>query len=153
NFDALVDFRTDASSVDEIIRCFDSVCASYRVEERRLKAYPRDWLDGDFTPGLCLVSTVRRKRTLSRAQFDEHWRTSHAPLALAHHVGMWDYRQALVADPAAELDGIARLGFPSVQAFETGLFDSKAGRHALSTDMQDFIDPERTAIALLREIV
>lgn len=132
--------------------------AAYRVEERRLKTYPRVWADGEPSPGLFLVSAVRRASSCTDARaFDAHWRDRHARLALEHHVGMWDYRQSVVHKRLSldcpPFDGIARLGFPTVHDFETGLFDSREGRRALGEDTARFVDIERTENALLRETV
>jgi uncharacterized protein (TIGR02118 family) len=131
--------------------------AVYRVDERRLKTYPRNWADGESTPGLVLISPVVRAAALDAAAFDAHWRDRHGPLALAHHVGMWDYRQAVVTECLTEgapsFDGIARLGFPTVEAFENGFFDSKEGRRALGRDTALFVDVGRTLAIVAREIV
>jgi uncharacterized protein (TIGR02118 family) len=129
----------------------------YRVEERRLKEYPRDWADGVESPGVFLVSAVCRAETLDLAHFDAHWRDNHGPLALAHHVGMWDYRQGVVVERLTEgapaFDGIARLGFPTHADFETGLFRSKESGRIIAEDTARFIDVSRLEVAMLQEIV
>jgi hypothetical protein len=71
---------------------------AYRVERRHVKRYPRGWPDGTRTPGIVMVSPVVRAAGLSHEQFDTHWRERHAPLALRHHVGTWDYRQSRVCE-------------------------------------------------------
>ena len=80
-----------------------------------------------------------------------------ARLPWAHGDGAGDYRQALVVerldDDAPPFDGIARLGFPSIEAFETRFFDSRDGRRAIAKDTARFVDVEKTEIRLLREIV
>lgn len=144
SFDALVDVADRAALPD----LAEELVGAYRVEQRRLKT--------DASATLCLVSPVRRAPALDRAAFDAHWRDRHGPLALRHHAGMSDYRQALVVEclgDAPQLDGIARLGFPSVEAFETLLFDSREGRRAIAEDTTCFVDVAKTEVRLLREIV
>jgi uncharacterized protein (TIGR02118 family) len=130
---------------------------AYRVDERKLKAYSRTWPDGVATPGVVLVAPVFRAPALSRDAFDTHWRDRHGPLALEHHAGMWDYRQARVVEVlvagAPPFDGIARLGFPSLGAYEAGLFPSRASRRAIGEDTARFVDVGRLSGALLHETI
>lgn len=155
SFDAIVDLDDRAWPPRAFDPELEPGLEVYRVEERHLKIYPRDWADGQESPGLFLVSPVRRAPALDRAAFDAYWRDRHGPLALRHHTGMWDYRQALVVEPIGEgstpWDGIARLGFPSVTSFETSLFDSREGRRAIAEDTGHFVDV--ADVRLLREIV
>jgi len=153
SFDAVVEV---AAEVRPSLEGFP-IRGAYRVEERRLRTYPRNWPDDAPTPGVFLVSTVCRAASLDGPAFDAHWRDRHGPLALRHHVGMWDYRQSVVVERitpgSPPIDGIARLGFPSTGEFERGLFDSKEGRRALGDDTARFCDVERTEVAVLQEIV
>jgi uncharacterized protein (TIGR02118 family) len=120
----------------------------YRVETRRVKAYPRSWPDGARTPGIEMLSTLRRLARLGRADFDAHWRDVHAPLALRHHPGMWEYRQnAVLAVETAgspELDGLAVIGFPSAEECARRLYDSPDGRAAIFADLATFLDLARS---------
>lgn len=153
SFDAMLDVATEGVPSLESL----PVGGAYRVEERRLRTYPRTWADDSPTPGLFLVSTVCRAASLDGPAFDAYWRDHHGPIALRHHVGMWDYRQSVVVGRltpgSPPVDGIARLGFPAPSAFEHGLFDSKQGRRALGDDMVRFCDVDRTEVAVLKEIV
>lgn len=153
-FDALVDVLDRPalfSIADEL-----ELAGAYRVEERCLKTHARETPSGRASSGLWLVSPVCRAPALDRAAFDAHWRERHAPLALRHHSGMSEYRQALVVESFGEslpIDGIARLEFLSVEAFETRLFDSREGRRAIAEDTARFVDVARTEVRLLREMV
>jgi uncharacterized protein (TIGR02118 family) len=130
---------------------------AYRVEERRLKTYARTWPDGEATPGVFLVSPVRRAKAIDAAGFDAYWRDRHGPLALVHHAGMWDYRQAVVVERLTEgappYDGIARLGFRTLRDLETGLFATRESRRVIGEDTARFVNVEHLEVALLREIV
>jgi len=153
SFDALVDVA--GPSADAIVRSLAAMAAdfaAYLVEERCLLMRPRE---KDRGGGVVLVSPVYRTRGIDHDAFDAHWRDRHAPLALRHHVGMWEYRQAVVVETLTEtappFDGIARLGFPSLAKLETRLFDSREGRRIIAEDTARFVDLERSEAAVLRE--
>jgi hypothetical protein len=119
--------------------------AVYRVTERALKQ--------DEAATFYLFAPVVRAKGLSREAFDAHWSSTHANLALRHHVAMCDYRQmlaeALLGPP---IDGVARLGFASKQAFETGFLDSTAGGRIIAEDSARFVDGSRGAVLLARRM-
>ena len=130
-------------------------CHVYRIETRTIKACEATWDVGERTPGLVMVSPVYRADAMSAAEFDDYWRDGHAPLALRHHVGMWDYRQNVVrevlTDGSPPYDGVALLGFPSIEAFTDGLFDSPAGMEVIMNDTRRFLALERSESALMVE--
>jgi uncharacterized protein (TIGR02118 family) len=90
-----------------------------------------------------MVSLMRRHPDLTHAEFVEHWTEHHAPLALAHHVGLHDYSQLVVVAPllpgAEVVDGIAVLGFRSRHDFETQFFDDDEGRRVILEDVRRFM--------------
>jgi len=130
-------------------------CHAYRVETRPIKTCSRTWAVGERTPGLVMVSPVYRADHLSAREFDEYWRDGHAPLALRHHVGMWDYKQnpvrEVLTDGSPPYDGIALLGFPSIDAFTGGLFDSPEGTEIIMTDTKRFLALDRSQSTLMAE--
>jgi uncharacterized protein (TIGR02118 family) len=159
-FDAALEIvTTDAALIVTIME--RSACASilqaYRVQQRHLKQRAPSQAPAARTVGVVMVAPVYRNPTLSPAHFEEHWAMRHAPLALRHHVGMWDYRQNVVREAlspsSASHDGIAMLGFPSVEAFKKGLYDSAEGREAIVADSQRFVDMTRVDSALFGEYV
>ena len=129
----------------------------YRTLRRRVKAYPRTWPDGARTPGVELLSAMRRLPALTRDEFDAHWRDRHVPLARAHHPGIWEYRQNAVQEAlspgAPDFDGIAVLGFPSAEDCRTRLYDSPDGEAAISADLARFLDLDRTEATYTGEYV
>jgi uncharacterized protein (TIGR02118 family) len=129
----------------------------YRVESRRVKAYPRTWPDGARTPGVEVLALMRRCAAISRDEFDAHWREVHAPMALRHHPGMWEYRQnavrAVETPGSPDVDGIAVLGFPSAEDLATRLHDSPEGRDRIGADLARFVDLARTEATLTGEYV
>jgi uncharacterized protein (TIGR02118 family) len=130
---------------------------AYRVEQRRVKAHPRTWPDGARTPGVEIVSAMRRLPGLSHADFDAHWRDRHAPLAREHHPGMWEYRQNAVQEiltpGSPELDGIAVVGFPTALDCRTRLYDSPEGEAVIFEDLARFLDLGRSEAAFTGEYV
>jgi len=149
SFQALVELAGDARAQPALGALRDLGAAHlYRIECRRLKRYPRTWPDGTRTPGVEMLACVRRTAALSAAAFDAHWRERHAPLALRHHVGLWEYRQqrvlAVLSPHSPDFDGIAVLGFPSADAYRERLYDSPAGRSAIADDLARFVDLPRS---------
>ena len=130
---------------------------AYRVERRRVKAYPRTWPDGARTPGVEMLSAMRRIPALTRDEFDAHWRERHVPLARAHHPGMWEYRQnavqEVVTPGSPELDGIAVIGFPTALDCQTRLYDSAQGEAVIFEDLARFLDLARSEATYTGEYV
>jgi uncharacterized protein (TIGR02118 family) len=120
----------------------------YEAEFRHVRAYPRNWAAGSQTPGLGLLFAVVRRADLSHEQFDEHWRDRHAPLALRHHVGMWDYVQCSFVRPlaaeSAELDGMAVCQFASREDLKERFYDGPEGRAAIEADVRRMSDVARS---------
>lgn len=98
---------------------------------------------GTRSPGVKLVCPVRRRDGMTHDEFVEHWLTRHVPLALKHHPGLSRYVTNVVegalSEDAPPWDGIGELHFPSLDAFETGLFDSPEGAALIRADVERFI--------------
>jgi len=90
------------------------------------------------------VSFVHRLPSLARDEFAAHWTDRHTPLARVHHPGVCHYVQnvvlATVTPGAADIDGIAELGFASDDDRRTRYYDSPAGREIIAEDVRRFID-------------
>jgi uncharacterized protein (TIGR02118 family) len=98
----------------------------------------------DTTAGVALIGRVRRAAGLTGPAFERHWYDVHRPLAIEHHIGMRWYVQNVVRshDHVAagfEADGLAELGFESVAAFETQMYDGDAGRRIIEADVATFV--------------
>jgi uncharacterized protein (TIGR02118 family) len=130
---------------------------AFRVERRRVKAYPRTWPDGARSPGVEIVAAMRRLPALTRAEFDAHWRDRHAPLARRHHPGMWECRQYAVQESLAtgspDFDGITIVGFPTALDCQTRLYDSPEGEAAILEDLARFADLGRSEATFTGEYV
>jgi uncharacterized protein (TIGR02118 family) len=134
-----------------------AVAYAYRIEQRRVKAYPRTWPDGARTPGVEIVAAMRRRPALSREAFDAHWRDRHAPLARRHHPGMWECRQCTVQEGltvgSPDFDGSAIVGFPTTLDCQTRLYDSPEGEALILEDLARFVDLGRSQATFTGEYV
>ena len=94
---ALLRATGDAELIIEACRALPNAVSS-PTRSRRLRRHRVRWEPGGPTPGVSMVFDVYRRPGMSGADFHRHWRDSHGPVALAHHLGMWDYDQVSVAD-------------------------------------------------------
>lgn len=72
--------------------------AAYRVQESTPLRYPRDWVDGQRSPGAVLLSLFRPRSGLSQQRFLDVWHGEHTPLALRIHP-LWNYVRNVVDEP------------------------------------------------------
>src|SRR5680860_995569 len=97
---------------------------AYRVDEHV------QWDRGGAT--VARISFVRRAPGMAHEEFARHWTEVHTPLARAHHPGICRYVQNVVVEPltadAPDVDGIAELGFASLDDFRDRMYDSPEGR-------------------------
>lgn len=128
----------------------------WRVDRRRPRVWDRTWPDGEYAPGVKMVSFMRRAEGLTHEQFVRHWTEQHAALACTHHVGLWNYTQNVVrrafTPGGAGIDGIAELHFRSRESFDTEFFDSDEGRAVIMADVKRFMAPPGRETALMREM-
>jgi hypothetical protein len=150
SFDALVDVGGDLASLAQSVGELTAGVVAYRVRQRRLRAAEPTAPRGQRTPGVFLVSAVHRAPALDAHAFDVHWRDR-------HHVGMCEYRQKVVAEAltpeAPAFDGIAQLGFSTLESLRDGLFDSAEGQRLIFADTARFLDLARIEIAFMGEYV
>jgi uncharacterized protein (TIGR02118 family) len=135
---ARFDWVDDGTAIDLDAAAHGARVTGYRVEERL------QWDDGLPLPKVTRISFVRRRSGLTREQFADHWSKVHAPLARRHHPALWRYVQNVVIEPLTpdtpEVDGIAELGFQSMDDLSTRMYDSPEGRAIIRADVQRFID-------------
>jgi uncharacterized protein (TIGR02118 family) len=115
----------------------------YRVEERPQWHHAVE-KHGPTPEGVTRISFVRRRPGLTREQFAHHWTNVHAPLARRHHPALRRYVQNIVVTPltpgAPEIDGIAELGFRSMDDMSARMYDSPEGADIIRADVRRFID-------------
>jgi uncharacterized protein (TIGR02118 family) len=128
----------------------------WRVDQIRPIAWERSWPDGEYAPGVKMVSFMQRADGLSHEQFARHWSEHHTPLAVRHHVGLWNYTQNVVRrsyTPGGNaIDGVAELHFRSRDDFQDRFFDSDEGRAVILADVGRFMARPRPETALMREL-
>jgi uncharacterized protein (TIGR02118 family) len=128
----------------------------WRVDVRRPLSWDRSWPDGEFAPGIKMVSFMQRADALTHEQFARHWTEDHTPLALRHHVGLWNYTQNVVRrayTPGGNaIDGVAELHFRTPDDFVYRFFDSDDGRAAILADVARFMARPRPETAIMREL-
>ncbi len=129
----------------------------WEAEFRRVVDYERDWPDGEPSPGVGMVFGIWRLPELSYEQYDAYWRDKHAPLAIEHHVGMWDYTQCSfrrpLVDDATDYDGVAICQFPSLEDLKERFYGSPEGERAIAEDVVKFGDPNRGERVRMTEYV
>ncbi|MEE9282054.1 MAG: EthD domain-containing protein [Myxococcota bacterium] len=145
--------------VDELAPAVEPVATwgLWETEFRRVKAYGRSWANGERSPGVGMVFGVWRHPELSHAQFDAHWRDIHAPLAIEHHVGMWDYTQCSfrrpLVDQAIDYDGVAICQFPTLEDLQERFYGSPESEQAIGEDVVKFGDANRLDRVRMSEYV
>jgi uncharacterized protein (TIGR02118 family) len=138
-------FVVGGSDLDPGTLVGDAVWA-WTVDEHVPRSGPSDC-------AVAMVSLMRRRPGTTPTAFATHWTQRHGPLALRRHVGLADYHQFVVREcltpAAAEIDGVALLGFATRADFETRFFDSDEGRAEIMADVGRFMDrpgPETTLV-------
>jgi uncharacterized protein (TIGR02118 family) len=118
--------------------------AVYRVSRRVMKRGPRP-AEGKRTYGFTIVCPIRRAPSLTREQFDDHWRANHAPIHIRSSPATRHYEQlpvdAALTESAPELDGVGWLSFASASAYAEKMFDGPEGRRAIYEDIPRFLEP------------
>lgn len=133
----------DLSRLLEATYSWVQVLACYRVGEQVHRDYDRSWDPGRRTPGVKVIFSMRRSKALTHAQFTAHWRSSHVPKALKHHVGMWRYATNPVAESlvpeAPEVDGFSLLNFRTHGDLVERFYDSPEGESVILADVRQFL--------------
>lgn len=89
-----------------------------------------------------LFFLCRRRPELSHDDYARRVLEGHVPLALKHHPTMQRYVVNLVErapQPGPEYDGVAVLGFASLEDYNERLYDSPEGREIIHRDLQGLL--------------
>ncbi|MCP3911335.1 MAG: hypothetical protein GY713_10300 [Actinomycetia bacterium] len=97
------------------------------------------------------VFPMVRHPALTHRQADDHWRDTHAPLALEHHPGMSHYTQLSVVHTidGFTYDGFALCGFETLHDAKTRFFAGPDGQEVIRADVAEFADTLRSPRRLL----
>lgn len=141
-FRTMVRAMTDNPSVlAPAAECGTYLAFSRIIRERHATAAP-----GTPSPGVSAIFGLVHRPELTHEQGDSHWRDVHAPLALQHHPGMWDYTQLSIVSTlsGAPCDGFALVSFASVDDMRERFFGDDHDREVIRSDVAKFADPERS---------
>lgn len=127
----------------------------YRTASRHVLRHVRTWPEGEATPGVTMLFSIHRRAGMTAGSFHEWWARSHAPIALQHHVGMWDYAQVSVVETlhGEPWDGFAVTQWPTLDDLLHRFSSGPEGTQALRHDAAQFTDPTTLTRHLLDERV
>ncbi len=150
---ALLRATGDAAAIVDACRSIPGASTA-EILSRRLRRHRVTWRADHASPGVSMVFDVRRRNGMAVEAFHRHWRDTHGPLALGHHLGMWDYDQlSVVPGSEIDLDGVAVVGFPSAEDARTRFFDTDEGAEIIRADAASFTDPDTLGRRLTTEWV
>lgn len=68
---------------------------TYEVTEALPVAYKKTWNDGEATPGICLLTLFKQKKTIDYDTFIDRWYNNHTPFSLKL-LPLWHYNRNVV---------------------------------------------------------
>jgi hypothetical protein len=81
----------------------------YQVAESTPVAYQKDWKDGEVSPGMVMLTIMKKNARLQHKQFMQEWFGHHTPMAMRIHP-LWNYIRNVVESAVVEgspaFDGI-----------------------------------------------
>jgi hypothetical protein len=84
--------------------------AGYQVTESTPRAYDKNWRDGEPSPGIVMLTLMRKNRRLSYQQFMHEWFEHHTPMIALRVHPLWNYIRnvvdSVVVEGSPPLDGI-----------------------------------------------
>ena len=105
---AITVFKMDGEPIDEILK-ITGFAGVYSVTYAYPVAYEKSWVNGDKTPGICLLTLFKQKKGIAYDTFIDRWHNSHTPLSLKIHP-LWHYNRNVVdqklTEEAESWDGI-----------------------------------------------
>lgn len=111
---------------------------------RTIRERPEPVVAGQASTGVTAIFPMLHHPDLDHRRSDDHWRDTHAPLALRHHPGMWDYSQLSVVHTihGPELDGFALCAFASLDDMKHRFFGDDHDREVIYADVASFANPK-----------
>ena len=98
----------------ELLTSAPGFAGAYQVSEALPVAYRKNWPDRQPTPGICMLTLFRQKKTLEYDTFIDRWHNGHTPLSLRLHP-LWHYNRNVIEQtvaPGSEVfDGIVEEHF------------------------------------------
>lgn len=92
---AVISFKSELEPVISEIKREKGFVGKYQVSEALPVAYTKNWNDGEATPGTCLLTLFRKKKSIDYPVFLDLWHNGHTPLSLKLHP-LWNYNRNVV---------------------------------------------------------
>ena len=105
------DNRADrAQQWQKVIASLGWNVAGYQTSESTPRAYTKDWKDGEASPGIVMLTLMKKNPRLTNEQFMHEWFEHHTPkIALKVHP-LWNYVRnvvdSVVVEGSPRVDGI-----------------------------------------------
>jgi len=105
------DNRADrAQQWQKVIASLGWNVAGYQTSESTPRAYTKDWKDGEASPGIVMLTLMKKNPRLTNEQFMHEWFEHHTPkIALKVHP-LWNYIRnvvdSVVVEGSPHVDGI-----------------------------------------------
>jgi hypothetical protein len=113
---AVISAFTQVEGISEKLIMENGFSGIYLVDEAIPVAYDKHWNDLEKTPGVCLLTLFKKKKTLDYETFLTRWHNGHTPLSLKIHP-LWNYNRNVVTKKLNESsfpwDGIVEEHFRS----------------------------------------
>jgi hypothetical protein len=111
---AVVSMISDLPHPEDLLIHAVGYSGSYQVTEALPVAYSKNWPDSQRTPGICLLTLFKKKKSIDYETFLHRWHNSHTPLSLKIHP-LWHYNRNVVDSwviaASEEWDGIVEEHF------------------------------------------
>lgn len=92
---AVISFKSELEPEISEIKREKGFVGKYQVSEALPVAYTKNWEDGEATPGTCLLTLFRKKKSIDYPVFIDRWHNGHTPLSLKLHP-LWNYNRNVV---------------------------------------------------------
>ena len=111
---AAIRVESDHSESHQVFDEMEGFVGSYKVSEALPVSYEKTWSNNERTPGVCLLTLFRKKKSLPQEEFISRWHNGHTPLSLKIHP-LWHYSRNVVTggigEPTTWYDGIVEEHF------------------------------------------
>jgi len=92
---AAISMVAKTSDLDLKIQVDSGFIGTYHVTEALPVAYTKTWHDGQVSPGVCLLTLFKKKKSIDYPTFIDRWHNGHTPLSLELHP-LWNYNRNVV---------------------------------------------------------
>jgi hypothetical protein len=141
-------FSSLVSGVTDDLQAFTEKAeiGAYLVHQNVIKPRRNKELLAGRLPGVIGLFTLVARADLGHQRAIEHWRDSHAPLALKVHKAMSHYSQLNILHRfnGPGWDGFALCGFDSMEDLRERFYDSTAGEKLIANDIARFADTKKS---------